>query len=151
MPERDAVDAITFEVLKHRLWQITDEQAVTIKTISSSPIVVEGNDFNVGIFTRDGRVITAGIGSLVHVTTMGSTIENILRAAGTIRPGDVFLTNDPFLGALHQNDVVVASPLFVQGALVLWVANVLHHPDVGGIDEGSFCINARTLYQDPPR
>jgi N-methylhydantoinase B len=146
-----AVDAITFEVLKHRLWQITDEQAVTIKTISSSPIVVEGNDFNVGIFTSDGRVITAGIGSLVHVTTMGSTIESILRVAGVIRPGDVFLTNDPFLGALHQNDVVVASPLFVDGSIVLWVGNVLHYPDVGGIDEGSFCINARSLYQEPPR
>jgi N-methylhydantoinase B len=62
-----------------------------------------------------------------------------------------FLTNDPFLGALHQNDVVLGSPLFYQGEIVLWVGNVLHHPDVGGIDEGSFCINARNLYQDPPR
>lgn len=147
-----AVDPITFEVIKHRLWQITDEQATTIKTISSSPIVVEGNDFNVGIFTAAGRIVTAGIGSLVHVTTMGSTIENILREAeGDIFEGDAFLTNDPFLGALHQNDVVVASPLFRGGRIVLWVANVLHHPDVGGIDEGSFCINARSLYQEPPR
>jgi N-methylhydantoinase B len=68
-----------------------------------------------------------------------------------IEDGDVFLTNDPFLGALHQSDVVVASPLFVNGEILLWVANVLHHPDVGGIDEGSFCISARNLYQDPPR
>ena len=68
-----------------------------------------------------------------------------------IRDGDIFLTNDPFLGALHQNDVVLASPLFYGGEIVLWVGNVLHHPDVGGIDEGSFCINARNLYQDPPR
>src|SRR3712207_1331895 len=100
-----AVDPITFEVIKHRLWQIGDEQAATIKTITSSPIVVEGNDFNVGIFTRDGRVVTAGIGSLVHVTTMGSTVENVLRVAGEIDEGDQFLTNDPFLGALHQSDV----------------------------------------------
>lgn len=145
-----AVDPITFEVLKHRLWQITDEQAATIKTISASPIVVEGNDFNVGVFTADGRVVSAGIGSLVHVTTMGSTIENLAREFD-VYEGDAFLTNDPFLGALHQNDVVVASPLFREGSLVLWVANVLHHPDVGGIDEGSFCINARSLYQEPPR
>src|SRR5215210_7764130 len=146
-----ALDPILFEVLKHRLWQIGDEQAATIKTISSSPIVVEGNDFNVGIFTRDGRVVTAGLGSLVHVTTMGSTVETILREDGEIDDADAFLTNDPFLGALHQNDVVVASSLFRDGELVLWAANVLHHPDVGGIDEGSFCINARSLYQEPPR
>src|SRR5207247_8385238 len=78
-------------------------------------------------------------------------LRSIMRGATHIRDGDIFLTNDPFLGALHQNDVVLASPLFYHGEIVLWVGNVLHHPDVGGIDEGSFCINARNLYQDPPR
>ncbi|MCC6887562.1 MAG: hydantoinase B/oxoprolinase family protein [Hyphomicrobiales bacterium] len=145
------VDPITFEVIKHRLWQINDEQSIAIRTISSSPIVVEGNDFNVGLFSEDGQVTTAGIGSLVHVGTIGDALRAIMRGAGRIRDGDIFLTNDPFLGALHQNDVVLASPLFYNGEIVMWVGNVLHHPDVGGIDEGSFCINARNLYQDPPR
>ena len=146
-----AIDPITFEVIKHRLWQITDEQAIAIKTISASPIVVEGNDFNVGIFTPEGRTVTAGFGSLVHVTTMGDTFGRIRASASTIDDGDVFLTNDPLMGALHQNDVVVASPFFSDGELVMWVGNVLHHADVGGIDEGSFCINARSLYQEPAR
>jgi N-methylhydantoinase B len=145
------VDAVTFEVIKHRLWQINDEQSIAIRTISSSPIVVEGNDFNVGLFSEDGQVVTAGIGSLVHVGTIGDALRSIMRGATHIRDGDIFLTNDPFLGALHQNDVVLASPLFYGGEIVMWVGNVLHHPDVGGIDEGSFCINARNLYQDPPR
>ena len=145
------VDPISFEVLKHRLWQINDEQSAAIKTISASPIVVEGNDFNTGLFTAGGEVVVAGIGSVVHVTTMGDTLRSIIRRAGRIRDGDVFLTNDPFMGALHQNDVVMASPVFVDGELFMWIGNVLHHPDVGGIDEGSFCINARTIYQDPPR
>jgi N-methylhydantoinase B len=145
------VDPITFEVIKHRLWQINDEQSIAIRTISSSPIVVEGNDFNVGLFSEDGQVVTAGIGSLVHVGTIGTALHSIMRRATRIRDGDIFLTNDPFLGALHQSDVVLASPLYHRGEIVLWVGNVLHHPDVGGIDEGSFCINARNLYQDPPR
>ena len=145
------VDPITFEVLKHRLWQINDEQSAAIKTISASPIVVEGNDFNAGLFTAGGEVVVAGIGSVVHVTTMGDTMRSIIQKAGRIRDGDVFLTNDPFMGALHQNDVVMASPVFVDGEIFMWIGNVLHHPDVGGIDEGSFCINARTIYQDPPR
>jgi N-methylhydantoinase B len=145
------VDPITFEVIKHRLWQINDEQSIAIRTISSSPIVVEGNDFNVGLFSEDGQVVTAGIGSLVHVGTIGTALRSIMSRATRIRDGDIFLTNDPFLGALHQSDVVLASPLYHRGEVVLWVGNVLHHPDVGGIDEGSFCINARNLYQDPPR
>ncbi|MCY4547400.1 MAG: hydantoinase B/oxoprolinase family protein [Defluviicoccus sp.] len=145
------LDPIDFEVLKHRLWQINDEQSAAIKTISASPIVVEGNDFNTGLFTAAGDVVVAGIGSVVHVTTMGDTLREIIRKAGRIRDGDIYLTNDPFMGALHQNDVVMASPVFVDGEVFLWIGNVLHHPDVGGIDEGSFCINARSIYQDPPR
>lgn len=145
------LDPVTFEVIKHRLWQINDEQTIAIKTISASPIVVEGNDFNTGIFTTDGSLVTAGIGSLVHVATMGDALRSIMGKATRIRDGDVFMLNDPFLGALHQNDLVMASPLFFDGDIALWVGNVLHHPDVGGIDEGSFCINARNLYQDPPR
>ena len=151
MAANEPIDAITFEVIKHRLWQINDEQSIAIKTISASPIVVEGNDFNVGLFTADGQVVIAGVGSVVHVTTMGDAVQSIIELAGHIRDGDMFLTNDPFLGALHQNDVVIASPVFRDDAVFMWVANVLHHPDVGGIDEGSFCINARTIYQDPPR
>jgi len=117
-PSLPEIDPITFEVIKHRLWQINDEQVIAIRTISSSPIVVEGNDFNVGLFSEDGQVTTAGIGSLVHVGTIGDALRSIMRGAGKIRDGDIFLTNDPFLGALHQNDVVLASPLFYGGEIV---------------------------------
>ena len=106
--------------------------------------MVEGNDFNVGLFTRDAELVTAGIGSLVHVTTMGDALSSIIDGGESIEDGDIFMTNDPFLGALHQNDVVVASPLFRNGDIFMWIGNVLHHPDVGGCDAGSFCINART-------
>src|SRR2546423_15135856 len=126
------VDPVTFEVIKHRLWQINDEQSIAIRTISSSPIVVEGNDFNVGLFSEDGQVVTAGIGSLVHVGTIGDALRSFMRGAPRIRDGDILLTNDPFLGALHQNDVVLASPLFYRGEIGLLVGNGLHHPDVGG-------------------
>ena len=144
-------DPITFEIIKHRLWQINDEQGIAIKTISASPIVVEGNDYNVGLFTADAELVTSGVGSLVHVTTMGDALKSIIDRADHIEDGDVFMTNDPFLGALHQNDVVVASPLFREGQIFMWIGNVVHHPDVGGIDAGSFCINAQTLEDDPPR
>ena len=90
MTKRIDLDPITFEVIKHRLWQINDEQAIAIKTISASPIVVEGNDFNVGLFTSDGQVVTAGIGSVVHVPTMGDALRSIIAEAGHIRDGDVF-------------------------------------------------------------
>jgi N-methylhydantoinase B len=146
-----AVDPITFEVVKHRLWQINHEQGAAIKTLSSSPIVVEGNDFNVGLFTAEGDVAVAGAYVLTHVTTMDTVIKNVLAETEEINDGDVFLVNDPYLGALHQNDVATVAPIFLDGRIVMWAGNVLHHADLGGIDEGSFCVNATSVFQEAPR
>ena len=145
------VDPITYEVVRHRLWQINDEQGSTIRTIATSPIVVEGNDFNVGLFTREGELAVAGPYVLAHVTTMDSVIQNVMKIAKEIHDGDMFMVNDPYIGALHQNDVAITSPLYWGGECVMWVGNVIHHTDVGGIDEGSFCVNARNVHQEPPR
>ena len=144
-------DPITFEVVKHRLWQINDEQGITIRTISASPIVVEGNDFNVGLFTTAGDVAVVGPYVSSHVTTMDTLIKSVIRIASEISDGDIFMVNDPYIGCLHQNDLAVVSPLFHDGKIVMWAGNVLHHSDVGGIDEGSFCVNARNIFQEPPR
>lgn len=145
------VDPITFEVVKHRLRQANDEQGSAIKTLASSQIVVEANDFNVGLFTADGDVAVSGLYMLTHVTTMDTIIKRVIAIAQDIGDGDVFLVNDPYLGALHQNDVAIVSPMFVDGRILLWAGNVLHHADLGGMDEGSFCLNATSVFQEAPR
>lgn len=145
------VDPITFEVVKHRLWQINDEQGTTIRQISSSPIVTEANDFNVGLFTADGDLVSAGPYVMLHLTSMDDMISAVRERASTIRKGDVYLCNDPALGALHQSDVAVMAPIFRDGDLVAWFSNTLHQLDVGGVDRGSFCINARDTFDEPPR
>lgn len=145
------VDPVTFEVVKHRLWQINDEQGTTIRQISSSPIVTEANDFNVGLFTGDGELVSAGPYVLLHLTSMDDMISAVRERAGAIREGDVFLCNDPALGALHQSDVAVMAPVFRDDELVAWFSNTLHQLDVGGVDRGSFCINARDTFDEPQR
>jgi N-methylhydantoinase B len=145
------LDPITYEVVRHRLWQINDEQGTTIRTLCTSPIVVEGNDFNVGLFTPEGELAVAGPYVLTHVQTMDAVIQNVIKLAENVREGDVYLVNDPYLGALHQNDVAVVGPLHYRGECVLWAGNVIHHTDIGGIDEGGFCVNATSVFHEPPR
>jgi N-methylhydantoinase B len=145
------IDPVTYEVIKHRLWQINDEQGITIRAMSTSPIVVEGNDMNVGLYTGDGELAVAGPYVLTHVTTMDAVIKHVIERSPDVQDGDMYLVNDPYLGALHQNDVAVVSPLFRDGELVMWVGNVVHHADLAGMDEGSFCINATNVFQEPPR
>ena len=142
---------MTFEVIKHRLWQINDEQGTTIRQISSSPIVTEANDFNVGLFTAAGELVSAGPYVLLHLTTMDDMISAIGERATAVREGDVFLCNDPALGALHQSDVAIVAPVFRDGDLVAWFSNTLHQVDVGGVDRGSFCISATDTFDEPPR
>ncbi|MQB00737.1 MAG: hypothetical protein GEU78_10665 [Actinobacteria bacterium] len=147
-----ALDPITYEVVKHRLWQINDEQGTTIRSLSTSPIVVEGNDFNVGLFTAEGDLAVAGPYVLSHVTTMDAVIKNVIARVGDeVAEGDMYLVNDPGLGALHQNDAAVVAPVYFDGRAVMWVGNVVHHADLAGIDEGSFCINATDIFQEAPR
>lgn len=151
-PPPAGLDPVTYEVVKHRLWQINDEQGITIRAISTSTIVVEGNDFNVGLFTATGDLAVAGPYVTSHVTTMDALIKNVIALAGDdVADGDMLLCNDPYLGALHQNDCAVVSPVFVDGEVAMWVGNVLHHADLGGMDEGSFCINATSVHQEAPR
>jgi len=66
-----------------------------------------------------------------------------------IGPGDMFLSNDPYVGTPHQPDTIVAAPVFAGQQLFCWVANVLHHSDIGGSVVGSFCIDAPDIFTDP--
>jgi hypothetical protein len=62
----------------------------------------------------------------------------------------MFVSNDPYVGTPHQPDTIVAAPVFVGDELFCWVANVMHHSDVGGSVMGSFCVDATDIFTDPP-
>src|SRR5215217_4877087 len=100
---------VTFEVLRHRLWQINDEQGRTLINVSGSPVATEVNDFNVAIAAADGTLVAIGpyiIGQLAALSLLTRNVLDVLGPAG-VAEGDMYLCNDPWLGALHQNDVCV--------------------------------------------
>lgn len=148
-----AVDPVTFEILKHRLWQINDEQGTTLKRVSGSPVASEVQDFNVGIADPSGRLVVTGMHLLAHVTGLSEVISNCMKIVGleNIRAGDMFVTNDPWMGAVHQNDVAVVAPLHQDGVLVGWTGSVIHQSDVGGPVPGSWNLRATDTFQEAPR
>ena len=77
------------------------------------------------------------------------TLENRSENPG-ISPGDIFLSNDPWIGATHQSDVGVAAPVFVDGRLFCWVANTLHQWDLGGTAPGGFNPMAPDVFWESP-
>jgi N-methylhydantoinase B len=148
----DDIDAISYEVLRHALWNVNDEHGVTIQKVSGSPFASVAHDFNTVILTEDGEFVFFGAHIQYFSGTMDLpikwTLENLGRAPG-IHAGDMFLSNDPWIGSSHQSDVQITCPVFVDGAIFCWVANALHQYDIGGNTPGSFCADARDVFDEP--
>lgn len=146
------IDPITYEVIRHNLWSINEEHAATIVKISGSPIVVFGHDFNPSILTEDGEWVFFGP-YIQYLNAAGDAavqwiLENRSANPG-INDGDMFLTNDPWVGSNHQPDVTLLCPVFWEGKIFCWVTNTMHQYDLGGNTPGSFCPSARDVFDEP--
>lgn len=145
------VDPVTFEVIRHRLLAITDEQGATLAAISGSPHVVNANDFNVGLYLPDGSVAAMGRTILLHSASMALITRHVIADCAAnpgINPGDMFVVNNPWKGAIHAQDMGIVVPIFYQGELLAWAGAMCHLPDVGGSKPGSFCNDATECYQE---
>jgi N-methylhydantoinase B len=146
------LDPVTFEVIRHRLWAINDEQAMIAARMSGSPVIYEVYDFNAGLLTPDGHGLVAGIYILHHAATIDFFVQRILAEwpADDIHDGDMFFTNDPWWGALHSNDGILVTPIFWEGEIVSWSGLAMHDEDVGSPVPGSFVVGARDGFGEAP-
>lgn len=146
------LDPISYEVIRHNLWNINIEHGETILKVSGSPIALYAHDFNPAITAEDGELVYFGqyVQHLCGGAPAGVkwTLEHRDRNPG-ISEGDVFLTNDPWIACNHQLDVVLLKPVFWEGAIFAWVTSTLHAYDLGGTTPGSFCPDARDVFFEP--
>ena len=145
-------DPVTATVIWHRLATVNEENAATILAVSGSPGVVFSKDFNSALLTADGEYVFLGRHILIHGGVIDLAVRYLLeeQAAGRleIRPGDVFLTNDPWLASGHANDLVVVQPVFADSQCIAWTGNTVHHVDFGGRSAGSRDMDAQSAYQE---
>ncbi|MDQ0380439.1 hydantoinase B/oxoprolinase family protein [Amycolatopsis thermophila] len=148
----DALDPLTYEVVRHRLWSVTDEMGEALKRMSGSPIVTDANDFDFAISDELGQEVQVGLYNTMLVGAVDLAIYWTLRHRATnpgIADGDMFLTNDPWVGGgLHQNDVMVYQPVFHDGELFAWTSAICHEPDLGGVGLGSFSPAAQDVFSE---
>jgi N-methylhydantoinase A len=145
------VDPTTFEVIRHRLQSITDEQAIALKSVSGSPIVTEATDYCCGLYLADGSIVTMGRQVLFHAGTTSQVIKSVIRKCAEdpgINDGDMFIVNNPYDGAVHPPDVSIVGPIFYNGELVAWGGCAAHELDVGGMVFGSWCSKATEIQQE---
>ena len=147
----DALDPVTFEVIRQKLWTINLAHGDTITRISGSPLLAS-LDFNMSILTEDAEVVVNA--PYVQFLNAGAPlgIRYILETHSGkpgIAEGDIWCCNDPWIAACHQMDVMFTAPIFVDGQLFGWVANAGHQYDLGGIVPGGWPQNAEDVYSDP--
>lgn len=148
----DRLDATTYEVVRHRLWSITDEMGETLRRMSGSPIVTEANDFDFTINDELGQEVQIGLYNTMLAGAIDLAIYWTLQHRADnpgIEDGDMFLCNDPWIGGgLHQSDVTMLSPIFHDGKLFAWTSAVAHQPDLGGSSPGSMPIDAQDVFSE---
>lgn len=147
------LDAIDFEIFRHKLWSINDEAATVMNLISASTVANEVKDMNCGLMTPEGDVFVIGTYIAMHAITLSTMAKYVLEHYSEnpgIQEGDLFLCNDPYIGACHQNDVAVFAPIFYEGELIAWSGAVIHQVDIGGPSEGSIQVGAKSIYGEQP-
>jgi N-methylhydantoinase B len=151
-PDPVTLDPVTFEVIRHRLWAINDDQGRMAARMSASPTVFDAYDFNAALITADGRGLYTGLYIMHHGSTLDGFVRRVLEAwpADQIREGDMFFTNDPWWGALHANDGILAAPIFHRGRLAAWSGVVMYDTDVGSPVSSSFVVGPRDRFGEAP-
>lgn len=128
---------VTVEIIQNRLLRIGHEGGEVLMRCAVSPTVVEAHDMGFNVADHLGRTVVYSTWMPRHGTTLSYMLEACTRRFGeNIRPGDMYLVNDPHSGALHILDLAVIAPVHVDGRLVAWVANATHHVDVGAMTPG---------------
>ncbi|MGF1561775.1 MAG: hydantoinase B/oxoprolinase family protein, partial [Geminicoccaceae bacterium] len=130
---------LTRQIVWNRLVNVVEEQAMTLLRTAFSPIVRECGDLSAGVFDTKGRMLAQAVtGTPGHVNSMARSVGHFLRhfPLETMKPGDVYITNDPWMGTGHLNDAVLVSPAFHKGRAVGLFACTSHIVDIGGIGLG---------------
>jgi N-methylhydantoinase B len=145
-----ALDPVTLVVIQNGLQQVCNEMDLAFVRAAFSPVISEALDRSDGIYHRDtGELIAQGdLGLPIFVGTMQFSTQAVIERAKTVRPGDIFIVNDPYLGGTHLMDVKFVKPFFYMGRHFAWLANTGHWPDMGGAVPGGFSANATEVEQE---
>ncbi|QHJ00237.1 hydantoinase B/oxoprolinase family protein [Xylophilus rhododendri] len=147
-PAGRAGDAIFLEVFWTRVRSVVNEAAKLIVRTSFSTLSSEANDFAVVMTDSRGQTIAENAGAIPSfIGTLGNTVRAMIAEFGAeaMRPGDIYITNNPWIGTGHLNDVCLVKPIFHEGRLVAFSATTGHVPDIGGKIRS---VDARELFEE---
>ena len=155
LPERCAIgtsaDPVMLEIFNNLFMSIAEQMGLRLQATAYSVNIKERLDFSCALFDADGKLIANAPHMPVHLGSMGESIKTVMqRNAGVMRPGDVFMLNDPYHGGTHLPDITVMTPVFDEAgaAILFYVGSRGHHADIGGTTPGSMPPDSTSIEQE---
>ncbi|MBY8856879.1 hydantoinase B/oxoprolinase family protein [Nocardia sp. CA2R105] len=140
---------LTAEVLRNALVVAAEEASIVVVKSAYSTFIVEGSDASAAILDKAGRLIAHSMATtLMNSMALSVALPYVLAdiPADTMRPGDVFVTNDAYKGGIHTNDLLIFRPIFVDGAVEYFTATLIHVSDIGGGSAGGMASLATEIF-----
>jgi N-methylhydantoinase B len=142
------IDPVTLEVLWNRVLSVTNEQQAALIRTAFSTVVRESQDLACGVFdTRGNMIAQSDTGTPGHINAMATCMRHFMAAfpENALAPGDVLITNDPWMTAGQINDITLVTPIFRAGRVAAYFANTCHMVDIGG---RVLSAEAREVYEE---
>lgn len=141
------MDSIELEILWSNLIGIVTERAKALQRIAFSPVVREAGDLAYALFDQRGRMVAqANTGTPGHINSLAIAGKHLIGMfKDKCLPGDVIITNDPWLSAGHFFDITILTPIFRKDRLIAYVGSTIHHTDIGGYGIGA---GARDVHEE---
>jgi 5-oxoprolinase (ATP-hydrolysing) len=149
-------DPVMLEIFNNLFRAIAEQMGITLQNTSSSVNIKERLDFSCAIFDGDGQLVANAPHIPVHLGSMSESVQALIADRGnTLKPGDVFASNNPYNGGTHLPDITVITPVFPAHPLLathhsplFYVASRGHHADIGGMTPGSMPPNSTTVEEE---
>ena len=142
-----ALERIRTQLIWDRLLAVVEEQAQTLVRTAFSTSTREAGDLSAGLFDASGRMVAQAVtGTPGHVNAMAASVQFFLQhyPLAEMNPGDVFITNDPWMGTGHLHDFTVVTPVHRDGKAIAMFACTSHVVDVVGL---GFTADGRQVYE----
>ena len=149
-------DSVVLEIFNNLFRAIAEEMGITLQNTSSSVNIKERLDFSCAIFDGNGQLVANAPHIPVHLGSMSESVEALINAKGDeIKPGDVYVSNNPYNGGTHLPDITVITPVFtIENSsqaipkAIFYVASRGHHADIGGMTPGSMPPHSKSVAEE---
>ncbi len=151
-------DPVLLEIFNNLVRAIAEEMGITLQNTSTSVNIKERLDFSCAVFDQHGQLVANAPHIPVHLGSMSESVTSLIRAHGeTLKPGDVYVSNNPYNGGTHLPDITVITPVFLPPEVLppgepvrpwFYLASRGHHADIGGITPGSMPPHSTSVEQE---